>query len=81
MPTKRCVWGCCNSDSRCSNRVHIQGVQFFPLPKSWTDAETWRKWLHAGGKPNEQLNYEEKNVFCTEQSLFDKPYKDAEPRS
>ena len=56
MPTKRCSWGCCNSDSRYSDRDHMQGVKFFPFPKPWIDAESCRKWLRACGRPYEQLN-------------------------
>ena len=55
VPTKRCSWGC-NSDSRYSDREHMQGVKFFPFPKPWIDVESCRKWLRACGRSYEQLN-------------------------
>ena len=34
----------------------MQGVKIFHFPKPWIDVESCRKWLHACGRPYEQLN-------------------------
>ena len=39
MPTKRCSWGKCNSDSRYTDRPHMQSVQFVPFAKPKTNKE------------------------------------------
>ena len=39
MPTKRCSWGKCNSDSRYTDRPHMQNVQFVPFAKPKTNKE------------------------------------------
>ena len=39
MPTKRSSWGKCNSDSRYTDRLHMQNVQFVPFAKPKTNKE------------------------------------------
>ena len=56
MPTKRCSWGTCNSDSRYKQKPHMEEVSFFPFPKPWIDKEKCRKWIIACGRPKDQLN-------------------------
>ena len=56
MPTKRCAWGKCRSDSRYSHKSHMEGVNFFPFPKPWMNLDRCRSWLKACTRPNEQMN-------------------------
>ena len=56
MPTKRCSWGKCNSDSRYRQKPHMVGVTFFPFAKPWMNLERCRSWVKACARPHDQLN-------------------------
>jgi len=56
MPTKRCSWGTCNSDSRYPTRPYMADVLFYPFPKPKTQPEKCLNWIKACGRPHEQLN-------------------------
>ena len=56
MPTKRCSCGKCNSDSRYTDRPHMQNVQFVPFAKPKTNKEKCLRWIKLCGRPHQQLN-------------------------
>ena len=56
MPTKRCSWGKCNSDSRYTDRPHMQNVQFVPFAKPKKNKEQCLRWIKLCERPHQQLN-------------------------
>lgn len=51
VTTKHCVYSECNSDSRYSDRAHMQGVFFMPFPKPrkiFNKCVTWVKACRRG---------------------------------
>ena len=62
---KHCSYGQCRSDSRHSDRPHMQGVFFIPFPKPKSDIERCRLWVKRCGRPHTQLNVDKitKDVY------------------
>lgn len=56
MPTKRCSWGTCNSDSRYSHKDWMKDVSFLPFPKPAIDLERCRLWIKQCGRPHSDLS-------------------------
>ena len=69
MPTKRCSWGQCNSDSGYADRRQMEHVDFVPFPKP---IKAWKSVLNGLSffdlRPHEQLNVSKINAYkyvCT----------------
>lgn len=56
MPTKRCSWGTCNSDSRYKDKDYMQNVSFHAFPKPTADLERCRLWIKQCGRPHSDLS-------------------------
>ena len=63
MPTKRCSWGTCNSDSRYYYRPYMDNVTFYPFPKPSVDKERCLLWIKQCHRPHSRLKIDKIGAY------------------
>lgn len=63
MRTKICVYKHCNSDSRQSDKAHMQGVFFLPFPKAKSNFEKCEKWINWLGREDYPIERVNRNTY------------------
>ena len=66
VATNHCCYGLCNSDSRYSDREHMQNVSCILFPKPHKEVEKCKRWVLACGWENFTVEINKWTYICSQ---------------